>query len=160
MNLKRIFTKFDDFIAKSIENQYNIVYESIYSNDLIDEIVKNYIFIDYQLTVKDDIITIELLEAPLKEAHFDEKMWSKDTVLIKINEEGSVANYKAQKVNFKEKIDFEKELITLWLTTQEDNHEDWDWDGKKLDFFNKELEVIKKYSRKELVSKIKGFPHS
>lgn len=160
MKTKRILTKFDDFIAESIENQYNKIYESVYSEPLIHSIVKNYVLIDYQLTVKDDMVTIELLKSPSKDAYFDEKMWSKDLVLIKINEEGSVANYKVQKTDLKEKTDFEKELITLWLTTQKDDHEDWDWDGKKLELFNKDLEVIKNYTREELSNVIKSFPKS
>lgn len=156
----KMFTKFEDYIAKSIENQHNnAIYESLYSQNEIEEIVKNYVLVDHNLIVKDENVTIELLESPSKEAHFDEKMWGQKLFLVKNNEEGSVANYTVKKVDEGEKRRFEEDLIIKWLTTIEDNHEDWTWDGNKLLLLDESLETVASYTRDELKKQIKEFPY-
>jgi hypothetical protein len=158
---KKMHRKFESFMAEKIENElFQPVYEGAYSQDVIETIVDGHILIDYVLTVKDDMVTIELEEAPSKEAKFDDKMYSKDITLVKINDSGSTANYRIESTDDTEKKTAEEKMITLWLTTLPDNHENWDWDGSILTLLDKDMQEVATVSREELVQKIAGFPKS
>jgi len=159
MNPKKMHTKFEAFMAEKIESEILIpLYENKYSPSLVEDVVDRYVLIDYQLTVKDDMVTIELQEAPTKDAKFEDVMYSKDITLVKINAEGSTANYRVQQTDTTEKNEAEEKMITNWLTTQPDNHDDWTWEDDVLTLFDKDVNPIESYSREELIEKIPTFP--
>ena len=157
--LKRMHTKFENYMAEKIEADIVVpIYENKYNSDVVEDLVDQYVLIDYQLTVKDDMVTIELQEAPTKDAKFEDVMYSKDLTLVKINAEGSTANYRIQSTDSTEKKEAEEKMITNWLTTQPDNHEDWTWEDDTLTLFDVDVNPVETYTREELTQKIPSFP--
>ena len=157
--MRKMHTKFENYMAERIEQQLNQpLYENMFNQNTIENIVDRYVLIDYQLTVKDDMATIELQEAPTEDSTFDDCMWSKELTLKKLNGEGGTANYQIHKTDSTDKKDAEEKMITVWLTTQKDDHDTWDWDGNVLTLLDKQLEPVNTYTRKQLSTEIESFP--
>ena len=160
-NRKKMHRSFENFMAEKIEMEIRVpLYENKYNQDVVEDIIDQYVKVDYNLTVKDEMVTIELEDAPSKEATFDDKLFGKELMLVKLGDEGSTANYRIEPLDESEKKAFENKLITAWLTTLPDNHDDWDWADETLTFYDKDMNPVETFTREDLVSKIAGFPQS
>lgn len=157
--IRKMYTKFENYMAERIKNELShAIYENMYNQNEIEEIVDYYIQIDYKLTVKDDMATVELEEAPTEESKFEDYMYSKKLTLVKLDNASTTANYRIQETDTTEKKQVEEKMITVWLTTLPDDHENWDWDGSVLSLMDKDMDVLATYSRAQLIEEIKKFP--